>query len=190
MWNDKSIYLFSCWTDPEKRLGQAKHWAGSQSTAEDFFLLRLPAWDSAEILKFFFLFLDLHLVPLGHDPVDFHKGFVLRLRNDKEDVNHRGQADGTEDEEAVGPQSSLGNERRQNRDQRNTLVVYMTSFGHVEPCNSYKKSSHSDVYIVLVECLEVRGGSRLSSHTTTMDVLEATMDLLEKEGEGLLHKSN
>lgn len=61
-----------------------------------------------EILKLFFVFMNLHLVPLGHDLVDFHEGFVLRLRNNKEDVHYSGKADGTEDEEAVGPQSSLG----------------------------------------------------------------------------------
>lgn len=104
--NDESIYLFSHWTDPQKCLGQPKQWAGSQLAAGDF-IFCLPAWDNVEIFKLFFVFLNLHLVPLGHDPVDFHEGFVLRLRNNKEDVNYSGEADGTEDEEAVGPQSSL-----------------------------------------------------------------------------------
>lgn len=54
-----------------------------------------------------FAVLDLHFVPLGHDPVDFHEGFILGLRDNEEDVNHGGHADGTEDEEAVGPQPSL-----------------------------------------------------------------------------------
>lgn len=85
-----------------------QQWAGSQLMAGDFLLLCLPTWDSLEILKLFFVFLNLHLVPLGHDPVDFHEGFVLSLRNNEEDVNYSGQADSTEDEEAVGPQSSLG----------------------------------------------------------------------------------
>lgn len=60
-----------------------------------------------EITKLFFVHLDFYLVPLGHDPIDLHEGFALGLRDNDEDVNDGGQADGTEDKEAIGSKPFL-----------------------------------------------------------------------------------
>lgn len=75
----------------------------SQITAQNFWLVCLHTWNGLQIHHLFYICLNLHLVPLGHDSVDFHEGFVLCLRNNEEDVDHGGEAYTTEDEEAVGP---------------------------------------------------------------------------------------
>lgn len=101
-----------------------------------------------EIFKLFFVTLNLHLVPLGHDPVDFHEGFVLRLRNNNEDVNYSGEADGTEDEEAVGPQSSLGATKDDRAGIRGILqLCTLHDLGMLNPAIAIKKSSHGDGHV-------------------------------------------
>lgn len=50
--------------------------------------------NGGEILQFVFLGRIFGTVPLSHDLVDLHKSFVLGFRDDEEDVDRGGQADG------------------------------------------------------------------------------------------------
>lgn len=63
--------------------------------------------NDGEILEFSFVGLHLYAIPLGHDLIDFHEGFVLGLGDYEEDVNDGGQADATENQEAIRPKSLL-----------------------------------------------------------------------------------
>lgn len=71
----------------------AKTLQGAGSLPVDFLAVR--DGNGGEILQFVFLGLILGPVPLGHDLVDFHKGFVLGFGDDEKDVDGSGQADGT-----------------------------------------------------------------------------------------------
>lgn len=54
-----------------------------------------------------FLFWKLHSVSLGEGTVDLHKCLALGLRNYHEDVDSGEEAEGSEDEETVGPDGRL-----------------------------------------------------------------------------------
>lgn len=55
----------------------------------------LAVWhrNGSEIFQFVFLGLIFGAVPLGHDLVDLHKGFVFGFRDNEKDVDRSGQAD-------------------------------------------------------------------------------------------------
>lgn len=72
-----------------------------------FHLLVVRHRDGGEIPEFLFVGLFLSAVPLGHDLVDLHEGFILGFGDYEIDVNDRGQADAAEDQEAVGPKPLL-----------------------------------------------------------------------------------
>lgn len=53
------------------------------------------------------------LIPGGKHLADLHKGFVAGLRDDKDGVEGHGQADGAEDQVAVGAHGQLWQEDKQ-----------------------------------------------------------------------------
>lgn len=70
--------------------------------------------NGGEILQFVLLGLIFGTVPLGHDLVDLHEGFVLGFWDNEKDVDGGGQADGAKNEETVGTEALL--EKEQQRD--------------------------------------------------------------------------
>uniref|UniRef100_A0A2D4LUP3 Uncharacterized protein n=1 Tax=Micrurus spixii TaxID=129469 RepID=A0A2D4LUP3_9SAUR len=63
--------------------------------------------NGGEILQFVFLSWIFGTVPLGHDLVDLHEGFVLGFGDNEKDVDGGSQTDGAKNEEAVGAQPLL-----------------------------------------------------------------------------------